>query len=68
MTYYWFYKKAKERHSKEKAAEYYLKDKESKKNVKELIQKLVKKRKMARLKSTKEKDNSNWSSTKKDNN
>ena len=48
MSYYWFNRqeilqKAKERYSKEKAAEYYLKNKEAIKE--KLIQKLVKRRK-----------------------
>ena len=50
MTYYQFNKKeilqkAKERYSKEKAAEYYLQNKEALKEVKKLIQKFVKRRK-----------------------
>ena len=50
MSYYWFnrkeiFQKAKERYSKEKAANYYLENKEAIKKVKELIQKLVKRKK-----------------------
>ena len=50
MSYYWFNRKeilqrAKERYSKEKAAEYYLRNKRAVKKVKRLIQKLVKGRK-----------------------
>ena len=50
MSYYQFNRKkvlqkAKERYSKEKAAEYYLQNKEVIKKVKESIQKLVKRRK-----------------------
>ena len=51
MSYYWFnrkeiFQKAKERYSKEKAADYHLENKEAiKKKVKGLIQKLVKRRK-----------------------
>ena len=47
MSYYWFNRqdilqKAKERYSKEKAAEYYLKNKEAiKKKVKRVLEKLV---------------------------
>ena len=52
MSYYWFNKqeilqKAKERYSKEKAAEYYVQNKEAiKGKVKKQIQKLVKKDKI----------------------
>ena len=51
MSYYWFNRKkilqkAKERYSKGKAGEYYLENKEAnKRKVKELIKKLVKRRK-----------------------
>ena len=51
MSYYWFNRKeilqkAKENYSKEKAAEYYLENKEAiKEKVKGLIQKLVRRRK-----------------------
>ena len=58
MSYYCFnrkeiFQKAKERYSKEKSAEYYLKNKEKKKKKK--IKELIK----TRLKSTKKKDISN---------
>ena len=50
MSYYWFnrkeiFQKVKERYSKEKAAEYYLQNKEAIKKIRELIQTLVKRRK-----------------------
>ena len=46
MSYYQILQKAKERYSKEKAAKYYLKKQRSnKRKVKELIQKLAKRRK-----------------------
>ena len=50
MSYYHFNRqeilqKAKDRYSKEKAAKYYLKNKEAIKKVKESIQKLLKRRK-----------------------
>ena len=50
MSYYHFnwqeiLQKAKERYSKEKPAEYYLRNKEAIKKVKESIQKLVKRKK-----------------------
>ena len=50
MNYYWFNRqeilqKAKEKYSKEKAAEYYLQNKEAIKKVRKLIQTLVKRRK-----------------------
>ena len=50
MSCYWFNKKktlqkAKERYSKEKAAEYHLEDRKAIKKGKELIKKLVKRRK-----------------------
>ena len=50
MSYYQFNRKeilqkAKERYSKEKAAEYYLQNKEAIKKVRKLIQTLVKRRK-----------------------
>ena len=61
MSYYWFnnqetLQKAKEKYSKEKAAEYYLKNKEA-------IKKKLKKK--TRLKSTKEKGIKNWFNIKK---
>ena len=64
MSYYWFNKKeilqnAKERYSKEKAAEYYLQNKEAIKKSQRIDTKTCQKKKKARLKSTKEKDISN---------
>ena len=61
MSYYWFnnqetLQKAKEKYSKEKAAEYYLKNKEA---IKEKL------KKKTRLKSTKEKGIKNWFNRKK---
>ena len=69
MSYYWFNKKkilqkAKERYSKEKAAEYYLQNKEAIKEKSKNWYKNFSKNKKTRLKSTKEKD-SNWFYTKK---
>ena len=64
MSYCWFNRKeilqkAKQRYSKERAVDYYLQNKEAikekSKNTKFLIQKLVKRKKKTRLKSTKEK-------------
>ena len=71
MSYYWFNRKkilqkAKERYSKEKAAEYCLKNKEAiKEKSKNWYKNLSKKDKGARLNSIKEKYISNWFSTKK---
>ena len=64
MSCYWFNKKktlqkAKERHSKEKAAEYHLEDKKSNKKRQRIDKKTCQKKKKTRLKSTKEKDISN---------
>ena len=61
MSYYWFNRKEilqkeKQRYSKEKAAEYYLENKEE--AIKENIETCQKKKK-TRLKSNKEKDISN---------
>ena len=62
MSYYWFNRKeilqkAKERCSKEKAAEYYLENKEAiNKKSRGLIQKLARRKKRTKLKSTKDKD------------
>ena len=61
MSYYWFnnqetLQKAKEKYSKEKAAEYYLKNKEA---IKEKL------KKKTRLKSTKQKGIKNWFNIKK---
>ena len=57
--------KAKERYSKEKAAEYDAQNKESIKKSQESIIKTCHKKKKTRLKSTKEKDINNWLSIKK---
>ena len=70
MSYYWFnwqeiLQKAKERYSKEKAAEYDAQNKESIKKSQESIIKTCHKKKKTRLKSTKEKDINNWFSIKK---
>ena len=64
MSYYWFNKKeilqnAKERYSKEKAAEYYLQNKEAIKKSQRIDTKTCQKKKKARLKSIKVKDTSN---------
>ena len=69
MSYYWFNRqeilqKAKERYSKEKAAEYYLQNKEAIKKSQRIDTKTCQKKKKARLKSTKEKYICNWFSTK----
>ena len=62
MSYYRFNRKeilqkAKERCSKEKAAEYYLENKEAiNKKSRGLIQKLARRKKKTKLKSTKDKD------------
>ena len=68
MSYYWFNRqeilqKAKERYSKEKAAEYYAQNKEAKSQ--ESIIKTCHKKEKTRLKSTKEKNIKNWFSIKK---
>ena len=70
MSYYWFnwgeiLQKAKERYSKEKAAEYDAQNKESIKKSQGSIIKTCHKKKKTRLKSTKEKDINNWLSIKK---
>ena len=75
MSYYSFnikeiLQKAKERYSKEKTAAYYLQHKEAifttqKKKSQRMDTKICQKKKKTRLKSTKEKDISNWFSTKK---
>ena len=68
MSYYWFNRKeilqkAKERYSKEKAAECYLENKEA---IKEKIDiKNCQKKRKTRLKRIKEKDIINWFNTKK---
>ena len=64
MSYYWFNRKeilqkAKERYSKEKAAKYYLQNKEAKKKSQRIDTKTCQKKKKTRLKSIKEKDISN---------
>ena len=64
MNYYWFNRqeilqKAKEKYSKEKAAEYYLQNKEAIKEKSKNQYKTCQKKKKTRLKSTKEKDISN---------
>ena len=65
MNYYWFNRqeilqKAKERYSKEKAAEYYAQNKEVIKKSQESLIKTCHKKKKAILKSTKEKNIKNW--------
>ena len=64
MSYYWFNRKeilqkAKERYSKEKAAEYYAQNKEAIKEKSRQRYKNLSQQKKTRLKSTKEKDISN---------
>ena len=64
MSYYWFNRKeilqkVKERYSKEKAAEYYLQNKEAIKEMSKKQYKNLSEQKKARLKSIKEKDISN---------
>ena len=70
MSYYWLNRqeilqKAKERHSKEKAAEYYVQNKEAIKKSQESVIKTCHKKKKTRLKSTKEKNVKIWFSIKK---
>ena len=70
MSYYWFNRqeilqKAKERYSKEKAAEYYAQNKEAIKKSQESVIKTCHKKKKTRLKSTKEKNIKNCFSIKK---
>ena len=70
MSYYWFNRqeilqKAKERCSKEKSPEYYVQNKETIKESQESVIKTCRKKKKARLKSTKEKNIKNWFSVKK---
>ena len=70
MSYYWFnwqeiLQKAKERYSKEKAAEYDAQNKESIKKSQESIIKTCHKKKKTRLRSIKEKGINNWFSIKK---
>ena len=69
MNYYWFdrqeiLQKAKEKYSKEKAAEYYKQNKEAIKKSQESVIKTCHKKKKTRLKSTKEKNITNWFSIK----
>ena len=61
MSYYWFNRqeilqKAKERYSKEKAAEYYLRNKEAIKKRQEIVIKTYRRRKKTKLKSIKKRD------------
>ena len=69
MNYYGFngqiLQKAKQKHSKEKAAEYYKQNKEAIKKSQESVIKTCHKKKKTRLKSIKEKNIKNWFSTKK---
>ena len=70
MNYYWFNRKetsqeVKERYSKENDADYYLQNKEAIRGKPRIDTKTCQKKKKTRLKSTKEKDISNWFSTKK---
>ena len=71
MNYYWFNRreilqKAKERYSKEKAAEYYFINKEAiREKSRERYKNLSQEKKNTRSKSTKEKNIKNWFSTKK---
>ena len=70
MSYYWFNRqeilqKAKERYSKEKAAEYYAQNKEAIKYRSRGCYKTCHKKKKTRLKSIKRKNIKNWFSIKK---
>ena len=70
MIYYHFSSKeilgnAKERYSKEKSAQYYLKNKEAIKESQKIDTKTYQKKKKTRLRSTKEKDIKNCFGTKK---
>ena len=61
MSYYWFNRqeilqKAKERYSKEKTAEYYLRNKEAIKKRQEIVIKTYRRRKKTKLKSIKKRD------------
>ena len=56
--------KAKEKYSKEKAAEYYAQNKEAIKKSQESVIKTCHKKKKTRLKTIKEKDTKNWFSIK----
>ena len=69
MSYYWFNRQeilqnAKQRYSKEKAAEYYLQNKEAKKKSQESVIKTCHKKKKIKSKSIKEKNIRNWFSKK----
>ena len=64
MSYCWFnikeiLQKAKERYSKEEAAEYYSQNKEAIKESQKIDKKTCQKKKNTRSKGTKEKDNNN---------
>ena len=70
MSYYWFNKqkilqKAKERYSKEKAIEYFLKNEEAIKEKSRERYKTLSQMKKTKLKRTKEKSIKNWFSIKK---
>ena len=70
MNYYWFNRqeilqKAKEKYSKEKAAEYYKQNKEALKKSQESVIKTCRKKKKTRLKSIKEKNIKNCFNIKK---
>ena len=70
MSYYWFngqeiLQKAKERYSKEKAAEYYVQNKEAIKEKSRERYKNLSQEEKTRLKITKEKNIKNWFSIKK---
>ena len=70
MDYYWsnrqeILQKAKEKYSREKAAEYYAQRKEAMKQKSRELYKVCDKKKKRRLKSTKEKYIKNWFSIKK---
>ena len=61
MSYYWFNRqeilqKTKERYSKEKAAEYYLRNKEAIKKRQEIVIKTYRRRRKTKLKSIKKRD------------
>ena len=70
MNYYWFNRqeilqKAKEKYSKEKAAEYYTQNKEAIKEKSRKRYKNLSQEKKTRLKSTKDRNIKNWFSIKK---
>ena len=61
MSYYWFNRqeilqKTKERYSKEKAAEYYLRNKEAIKKRQEIVIKTYRRRRKTKLKSIEKRD------------